>query len=78
MTIKNENLFKTLVISDLDGTLLNNEKRITEYAEKTLNRLIGCGMNFSIATARTAATVQKLLSSIHVNIRYFNERCMRI
>ncbi|MGI6562451.1 MAG: HAD family hydrolase [Clostridia bacterium] len=68
MTIKNENLFKTLVISDLDGTLLNNEKRITEYTEKTLNRLIGCGMNFSIATARTAATVQKLLSSIHVNI----------
>lgn len=35
MTIKNENLFKTLVISDLDGTLLNNEKRITEYTEKT-------------------------------------------
>ncbi|MCL6588603.1 MAG: HAD family hydrolase [Firmicutes bacterium] len=57
-----------LYISDLDGTLLNNEKAVSEYTRRTLNQLIAGGLHFSIATARTAATVGKLLAGLHINL----------
>lgn len=59
---------KRLYISDLDGTLLNNEKEITAYSKETLNNLISKGVQFSIATARTSATVEKMLEGININI----------
>lgn len=59
---------KTLYISDLDGTLLNNEKKVTQISTNILNELIGQGVQFSIATARTAATVEGLLKNVNINI----------
>lgn len=57
-----------LYISDLDGTLLNNEKEVSEYTKHTLNQLIAGGLNFSIATARTASTVSKILAGLQINL----------
>ncbi len=57
---------KTLYISDLDGTLLNPESQISSYTANALNRLIGQGMLFSIATARTPATVVSLMKEINI------------
>ena len=49
---------KTLYISDLDGTLLNSQSQVSAASRDMLNRLIADnGINFSIATARTPATV---------------------
>ena len=48
---------KTLYISDLDGTLLNNNAEITDNSKKLLNEFLSSGNYFSVATARTAATV---------------------
>jgi Cof subfamily protein (haloacid dehalogenase superfamily) len=59
---------KKLYISDLDGTLLNNEKEVSEYTRSTLNQLIAGGLHFSIATARTAATVVRILDGLHINL----------
>lgn len=59
---------KTLYISDLDGTLLNKDAEISEDTARTLNKLINNGMNFTIATARTSASVVKMMSGIHLNI----------
>jgi 5-amino-6-(5-phospho-D-ribitylamino)uracil phosphatase len=59
---------KTLYISDLDGTLLNKSAEISEYTEKSLCRLIENGMNFSVATARTAATTLQMVSRIPINV----------
>ena len=59
---------KRLYISDLDGTLLNNKKEITAYSKATLNELIATGVQFSIATARTSATVERILEGLHINI----------
>ncbi len=47
---------KTLYISDLDGTLLRSDQRISAESCEILNRLIGCGLLFSFATARSAVT----------------------
>ena len=43
---------KTLYISDLDGTLLNSKKEVTDYTAGIINRCIEAGMLFSVATAR--------------------------
>ncbi len=57
---------RTLYISDLDGTLLNEQSRISSYTAAILNRLIDKGMLFSIATARTPATVVELMRDVHL------------
>ena len=57
----------TLYISDLDGTLLNAQAELSEYAAKSLNHFIQNGVNFSIATARTGASALKLLSQVALN-----------
>ena len=59
---------KTLYISDLDGTLLNNDVEITEKSKKLLNEFISRGNYFSVATARTGATVVQMLEGVNVNI----------
>lgn len=46
----------TLYLSDLDGTLLNSEQRVSEKSCEILNRLIDKGLLFSYATARSAVT----------------------
>lgn len=59
---------KRLYISDLDGTLLNCCKEVSGFTRDTLNSLIEKGVNFSIASARTAASAIKILSGLNINI----------
>ena len=59
---------KTLYISDLDGTLLNSKAMLSDFTVKTINDLTDKGMNFTIATARTSATVLKMLSDVNIKI----------
>ena len=60
------NRMKRIYISDLDGTLLDNDKQISNYTKDKLNELIHQGCKISIATARTPATVEILLAGIHI------------
>ncbi|MGB8452013.1 MAG: HAD family hydrolase [Anaerocolumna sp.] len=56
----------TLYISDLDGTLLNENAELSQFTIDTLNSLIKEGMNFTVATARSAATVDRILKELHL------------
>ena len=56
-----------LYVSDLDGTLLNKNAKLTDYSKKIINQLMETGMNFTVATARTYATVSKILNGVNVN-----------
>lgn len=56
-----------LFVSDLDGTLLDKNAQLSEYSLQVLNELIDKGMNFTVATARTFATVSKILSGLKLN-----------
>lgn len=58
---------RTLYITDMDGTLLDPSSRITRRSAEMLNRAIDSGALFSIATARTPATVSLLTR--HVNLK---------
>lgn len=42
----------TLYISDLDGTLFNSDKKVSDYSTSVINQCIEKGMQFSVATAR--------------------------
>ncbi|MGL4762528.1 MAG: HAD family hydrolase [Sarcina sp.] len=56
-----------LYISDLDGTLLNSSREISEYTKTTINTLISKGMDFTIATARTPGTVIDILEGLNID-----------
>ena len=57
---------KTLYITDLDGTLLNESVEVSKESLDIINRLIKKGMEFSIATARTAASVTRILDKLQI------------
>lgn len=57
-----------LYISDLDGTLLDSTAKLSNYTKSNLQNLIKNGLNFSIATARTPATVVPILSDIDIRL----------
>ena len=59
---------KTLWVSDLDGTLLNKEKKVSAYTTRVLNEKIAQGLCFSIATARTPATVVDMLKEVKIDM----------
>ena len=59
---------KTLFISDLDGTLLTSEKRLIEGQAETLNQLMGQGLQFTVATARSIQAIRVLLENIHLTL----------
>ena len=57
-----------LYISDLDGTLLNNKAQISNTTKNILNKAIDNNINFSIATARTPATIVDILKDVNINL----------
>lgn len=59
---------KILFISDLDGTLLNENAELSPTSAYLLNSLIEEGMYFTAATARTEATAVKILEKLNVNV----------
>lgn len=62
----------TLYVSDLDGTLLRSEKRISEYTATVLNRLCEEGMIFSLATARSFYTATQVTEGFTARIPTVN------
>ncbi len=55
-----------LLISDLDGTLLNSAKELTPRTVAVLNGFIADGGLFSVATARTAYGCDRLVQGLHL------------
>lgn len=60
----------TLFISDLDGTLLNADSKVSDASVSLINEAVAKGALFSIATARTPATVSTLMSRIQTQLPY--------
>ena len=62
---------RTLYVSDLDGTLLNSDSVISEESSHIINHLINRrDAQFTVATARTPATVVPLLGNLDVRLPY--------
>lgn len=62
---------KTLYVSDMDGTLLNSQSVLSDYTVNRLNTLINdSDILFTVATARTPATVVPLMQDIKSHTPY--------
>lgn len=59
---------KKLYITDLDGTLLNDNAQLSELSKSKLKSLINDGAAFTVATARTFATVINLFDGIGLSL----------
>ncbi|MBQ7094702.1 MAG: HAD hydrolase family protein, partial [Clostridia bacterium] len=65
---------KTLYISDLDGTLIHSDAKISEFTAQTINNLVEKGLIFSYATARSWHTSVKVTEGLkgHLPIILYN------
>ena len=69
--VSNEQCGPTLYVSDLDGTLLGEDSQLSAVTVATLNRIIGeLGGLFTVATARTPATVVPLMQQVHARLPF--------
>ena len=59
---------KTLYVSDLDGTLLRNNEKTSNYTNRVIHDLTERGMIFSYATARSLITAKKATQGIIAKI----------
>ena len=59
---------KTLYVSDLDGTLLNQEARLSAYTAETLNLLIEEGLPFTYATARSVHSARIVAAGLQTRL----------
>ena len=67
----NTSAVKTLYVSDLDGTLLDDSSTLSSGTVATLNHVIGeLGGLFTIATARTPATVVPLMQEVNATLPF--------
>ena len=59
---------KTLYVTDLDGTLLNTQDRISPFSIRVINELVEKGMLFTYATARSLVSASKVTQGLSTNI----------
>lgn len=59
---------KRLYVSDLDGTLLDNEAQISDETARVLNDYIRQGLQFTISTARTPTTALKIIEKLNLRL----------
>lgn len=59
---------RTLFLTDLDGTFLGSDAKVSNKSVEIINRLTNEGLLFSIATARTYATVIPLFRQIDLRL----------
>lgn len=59
---------KTLYVSDLDGTLMQPDATLSDTTARLLNESIASGKLFTVATARTPATVSNIIRPLTLNV----------
>ena len=58
-------------MSDMDGTLLGADSRVSARSVEIINELIdNAGLMFTVATSRSAATVVPLMADVHCRLPF--------
>ena len=57
-----EDISKVILLSDMDGTLLNSKKQITGTDREAIRRFTALGGKFTVATGRTIQSFEQFLS----------------
>lgn len=56
----------TLIVSDLDGTLLTSRETVSPYSAEVLNHLIEKGLRFTCATARSVCSAKQAVCALRL------------
>ena len=59
---------KTLYVSDLDGTLMHKDLKISDFSVKTINALVGKGVAFTYATARSISSAGTITKDLKLKL----------
>ena len=59
---------QTLFLTDLDGTFLAPDAKVSDESAEIINTLTKKGLLFSVATARTYATVIPIFSQVDLRL----------
>ena len=57
----------SLVLSDVDGTLVTEEKVLTEEARTAVRRLLDAGIRFAVTSGRPPLGMAMLLDALHLD-----------
>lgn len=58
----------TLYASDLDGTLLGPDGKLSPFSRDSINRLVEKGFPFTLATARSVASARPILAGLRLRL----------
>lgn len=67
MTIK-VSAVKRLYVTDLDGTLLDNNGELSEYSKKHLQSMLDKGLAFTVASARSLKSIKKIMKDVNLTL----------
>lgn len=59
---------KTIIFSDMDGTLLNSHKQISEADRKAIEKFISLGGKFTVATGRTIQSFEQYKNMLNLEM----------
>ncbi|MGO1369224.1 MAG: Cof-type HAD-IIB family hydrolase [Senegalia sp. (in: firmicutes)] len=66
------------IISDLDGTLLNEEHKISDYTKRTIKKVIDKGVKFFIATGRHHEDIDFVRNGLNLDSIFITSNGCRI
>ena len=58
----------TLYVSDLDGTLLQNDASLSPFSESSLREMLVEGLLFTVASARSVVAIRQLLRGLPLSL----------
>lgn len=59
---------KTLIVSDLDGTLMRDDGQVSEYSKSVIAALLQKGHLFTIASARSLVSIRRLFAGLDLKL----------
>ena len=59
---------KELYVTDLDGTLLNRQDRVSPFSVRVINELVDRGLLFTYATARSLVSASRVTEGLSIKI----------
>ena len=66
------------VVTDLDGTLLNNEKEVSDFSKEVINKIREKGIKFFIATGRSYPDTKRIMETIGIKVPLITSNGARI
>jgi len=57
---------ETIYISDLDGTLINDQAELSDYAYENLKAMLADGLPFTVASARSIVSIREILRDLEL------------